>query len=45
MLKRRVVLAAGSASLVPFGVRAQSDPPIEKLLADLMWRRRVPSAS
>jgi CubicO group peptidase (beta-lactamase class C family) len=44
MLKRRVVLAAGSASLVASASLAQGDPPIEKLLADLMWRRRVPSA-
>ena len=44
MLKRRVVLAAGSASLVASTSLAQGDPPIEKLLADLMWRRRVPSA-
>jgi len=44
MLKRRAVLAAGSASLVASASLAQGDPPIEKLLADLMWRRRVPSA-
>lgn len=44
MLKRRIVLAAGSASLVASASLAQGDPPIEKLLADLMWRRRVPSA-
>ena len=44
MLKRRVVLAAGSASLVASASLAQGDLPIEKLLADLMWRRRVPSA-
>ena len=44
MLKRRVVLAAGSASLVASAALAQGDPQTEKLLADLMWRRRVPSA-
>lgn len=44
MLKRRVVLAAGSASLVASTSLAQGDPPIEKLLADLTWRHRVPSA-
>lgn len=44
MLKRRVVLAAGSASLVASASRAQGDPQIEKLLADLMRLQRVPSA-
>lgn len=45
MLKRRVVLAAGSASLVASTSRAQSDTRIESLLAELMHRRRVPDAS
>jgi CubicO group peptidase (beta-lactamase class C family) len=45
MLTRRVILAAGSASLVASTSLAQGDLPTDKLLADLMWRRRVPSAS
>ena len=44
MLKRRVVLAAGSASLLASASLAQGDPQIEELLADLMRRRRVPNA-
>jgi CubicO group peptidase (beta-lactamase class C family) len=45
MLKRRVVLAAGSASLVASTSLAQGDARIEGLLAELMHRRRVPDAS
>ena len=45
MLKRRVVLAAGSASLVASTSLAQGDSRIESLLADLMHKRRVPDAS
>jgi CubicO group peptidase (beta-lactamase class C family) len=45
MLKRRVVLAAGLASLVASTSLAQGDSRIESLLADLMHKRRVPDAS
>ncbi len=44
MLKRRVLLAAGSASLAASTSFAQGDSSIEKVLTDLMRRHRVPSA-
>jgi CubicO group peptidase (beta-lactamase class C family) len=45
MLTRRIVLAAGSASLVASTSLAQGEPRIEGLLAELMHKRRVPDAS
>ena len=45
MLKRRVVLAAGSAGLVASTSFAQGSERIETLLAELMHKRRVPDAS
>ena len=45
MSTRRALLTGGLASLLPFTVRAQvRSSRARELLADLMWRRRVPSA-